>query len=77
MKKPVILTNLQYQKRIFLSWMSTRYNVNHSKIIRKLFVIFGMIAGKVPFSRGNYMTALIFSGNNLPPDIYNKNVGDS
>jgi len=58
-----------YYLEIFLSWMSTRYNVHAIKKVRRLFAMAAIVAGFVPFSRGNYMTALIFPGSDIPPDL--------
>jgi len=51
-----------------LGWMSSRFNGHPKRAVRRLAAGMGWLAGFVPGSRGNYMTALIAPGRDLPPD---------
>jgi SAM-dependent methyltransferase len=51
-----------------LGWMSSRFNGHRVRAVRRCAALAGWLAGFVPGSRGNYMTALIVPGSDLPPD---------
>jgi len=51
-----------------VGWMSARYNAAAAPVVRRAAAIAGWLLGFVPGSRGNYATALITPGRDLPPD---------
>jgi SAM-dependent methyltransferase len=51
-----------------LGWLSSRFNCHPNWAIRRFAAVAGWLLGFVPGSRGNYMTALIAPGRDLPPD---------
>lgn len=51
-----------------LGWMSSRFNGHPNRAVRRFAALAGWLVGFVPGSRGNYMTALIAPGRDLPPD---------
>jgi len=51
-----------------LGWMSSRFNGHPRRAVRRAAALVGWLVGFVPGSRGNYMTALIAPGRDLPPD---------
>jgi SAM-dependent methyltransferase len=51
-----------------LGWMSSRFNGHSNRTVRRIAALAGWLVGFVPGSRGNYMTALIAPGRDLPPD---------
>jgi hypothetical protein len=51
-----------------LGWMSSRFNGHPNRAVRRVAALVGWLVGFVPGSRGNYMTALIVPGRDLPPD---------
>jgi len=51
-----------------LGWLSSRFNGHPKWLIRRCAALAGWLVGFVPGSRGNYMTALIAPGRDLPPD---------
>lgn len=55
--------------KLFLTtcWVSNSKKLANSKF-RKIFFIFGWLIGFFPFSKGNYLNALIVPGSNLPPN---------
>ncbi|MDH3213302.1 MAG: class I SAM-dependent methyltransferase [Myxococcales bacterium] len=57
-----------YALEIHLGWMSSRFNAHPAKPVRRAAALAGWALGFVPGSRGNYMTALIVPGRDLPPD---------
>ena len=57
-----------YQIDVTVGWMSSRFNANVNPLIRKASAVSGWLAGFLPGSRGNYMTALILPGTDLPKD---------
>ncbi len=57
-----------YTLEITLGWMSSRLNAHPLTGVRRLAALAGWGLGFVPGSRGNYMTALILPGRDLPPD---------
>ncbi|NQT92252.1 MAG: class I SAM-dependent methyltransferase [Lentisphaerae bacterium] len=57
-----------YVLDITLGWMSSRYNARQSKLVVKLAAIAGWTLGFTPLSRGNYMTAIITPGSDIPPE---------
>jgi len=46
-------------------WMSNRANTKFKSLI-KIFNFFGWLASFIPFSRGNYLTCVIFEGKDKP-----------
>jgi SAM-dependent methyltransferase len=57
-----------YTLEIHLGWMSSRFNAHPAKAVRRLAALAGWALGLVPGSRGNYMTAMVIPGRDLPPD---------
>jgi SAM-dependent methyltransferase len=57
-----------YSLELTLGWMSSRFNGHRNVAIRRFAAVAGWLTGFVPGSRGNYMTALIVPGRDLPPD---------
>ncbi len=57
-----------YTLEITLGWMSSRLNAHPVAGVRRLAALAGWGLGFVPGSRGNYMTALILPGRDLPAD---------
>jgi len=57
-----------YTLDLTLGWMSSRANGHRNPWIRRAAALCGWLLGWTPGSRGNYMTALITPGTNLPPD---------
>jgi len=51
-----------------LGWLSSRFNAHPKWAVRRFAALAGWLAGFLPGSRGNYMTALIAPGRDLPPD---------
>jgi len=51
-----------------LGWLSSRFNGHPKRAVRRFAALAGWLAGFVPGSSGNYMTALIAPGRDLPPD---------
>jgi SAM-dependent methyltransferase len=51
-----------------LGWLSSRFNGHPKRAVRRFAALAGWLVGCVPGSRGNYMTALIGPGRDLPPD---------
>jgi SAM-dependent methyltransferase len=51
-----------------LGWMSSRFNGHPNPAVRRIAALAGWLFGFLPGSRGNYMTALIVPGRDLPPD---------
>ncbi len=57
-----------YQLDLYLGWMSTRMVLNRGALLKRLLLLAGYAAGFTPGSPGNYMTAFIQPGHDLPPD---------
>jgi SAM-dependent methyltransferase len=57
-----------YSLELTLGWMSSRFNGHPNLAVRRFAAVAGWLTGFVPGSRGNYMTALIVPGRDLPPD---------
>ncbi len=57
-----------YTLELTLGWMSSRFNAHPSPGVRTLAALASWALGFLPGSRGNYMTALILPGRDLPPD---------
>lgn len=57
-----------YTLEITLGWMSSRYNAHRLRAVRRMAGLAGWALGLLPGARGNYMTALIVPGRDLPPD---------
>ncbi len=51
-----------------LGWMSSRFNGHSNRAVRRFAALAGWLVGFMPGSRGNYMTALLVPGRDLPPD---------
>jgi len=51
-----------------LGWMSSRFNGHSNRAVRRFAALAGWLVGFLPGSRGNYMTALLAPGRDLPPD---------
>jgi SAM-dependent methyltransferase len=51
-----------------LGWLSSRFNGHPKWAVRRCAAVAGWLVGFLPGSRGNYMTALIAPGRDLPPD---------
>ncbi len=61
-----------YTLDITSGWMTSRFNAHQSKVVRLLAAIFGYLASYIPASKGNYLSALIICGNDLPPEPVKK-----
>jgi SAM-dependent methyltransferase len=57
-----------YTLEMTLGWMSSRWNAHPSAGVRRAAALLGWGLGFVPGSRGNYLTALVWPGRDLPPD---------
>ncbi len=57
-----------YTLELTQGWMSSRFNAHASAAVRRTAALAGFGLGLVPGSRGNYLTALVLPGNDLPPD---------
>jgi SAM-dependent methyltransferase len=57
-----------YSLELTLGWMSSRFNGHSCVGVRRFAAVAGWLTGFIPGSRGNYMTALIMPGRDLPPD---------
>jgi SAM-dependent methyltransferase len=57
-----------YSLELTLGWMSGRFNGHRNVAVRRFAAVAGWLTGFIPGSRGNYMTALIVPGRDLPPD---------
>jgi SAM-dependent methyltransferase len=57
-----------YSLELTLGWLSSRFNGHRRRAVRRLAAVTGWLIGFVPGSPGNYMTALIVPGSDLPPD---------
>jgi SAM-dependent methyltransferase len=57
-----------YALEITLGWLSSRYNAHPLRAVRRLAALAGWALSFLPESRGNYMTALIIPGRDLPPE---------
>ena len=57
-----------YSVDLTLGWMTSRLNANPSALIRRMTAVIGCLCSFLPGSRGNYMTALIVAGSDVPPD---------
>jgi len=57
-----------YSIEMTVGWLSARYNCHPSPVLRRISALAGWLLGFVPGSRGNYVTALIVPGSDLPPD---------
>jgi SAM-dependent methyltransferase len=57
-----------YSLELTLGWMSSRFNGHRNVGVRRFAALAGWLAGFIPGSRGNYMTALIVPGSDLPSD---------
>jgi SAM-dependent methyltransferase len=57
-----------YRLEIHLGWMSSRFNAHPVRAVRRAAALAGWALGFAPGSRGNYMTALLLPGRDLPPD---------
>ena len=58
-----------YKLDVTLGWMSSKFNAHPSKIIRILAAITGFLSSYLPGSKGNYLSAMIVIGNDLPQEI--------
>lgn len=57
-----------YRLEIRLGWLSSRFMCNSPDSLRGVFCVAGWIAGRLPGARGNYMTAIVIPGAQLPCD---------
>lgn len=57
-----------YHLEMRFGWISSRYHLHVNRFARQALCIAGWLSGCMPGSRGNYMTAIILPGKNLPPD---------
>lgn len=60
-----------YRLELRMGWLSSRYLCNASNVMRRLWSLAGWMAGCLPGSRGNYMTAIMIPGELLPADPVN------
>jgi hypothetical protein len=57
-----------YSVDLTLGWMTSKLNANPLALTRRMAAVIGWLCSFLPGSRGNYMTALIGVGSNVPPD---------
>ncbi|MDN5869244.1 MAG: class I SAM-dependent methyltransferase [Nitrococcus sp.] len=57
-----------YSLNLTLGWMSVRVNAHKLKAVRVLSAYSGWVASFIPGSRGNYMSAFITAGSDIPRD---------
>jgi len=57
-----------YQLDITLGWLSGRFSLHRSKLIRYLSAVCGWGIGFIPGCYGNYLEALILPGSDIPVD---------
>jgi len=57
-----------YTLELTQGWMSSRFNAHPSATVRRAAALAGFGLGFAPGSRGNYLTALVLPGSDLPPD---------
>ncbi|HEY5658042.1 MAG TPA: class I SAM-dependent methyltransferase [Myxococcota bacterium] len=57
-----------YELELTVGWLSTRAQVRRPRWIRRLAALGGHLASWTPGARGNFATALIAPGRDLPPD---------
>ena len=57
-----------YKIDITVGWMTSKWNGNRNTIVRILTTLVGRFLSFIPGSRGNYMSALITTGNDIPDD---------
>lgn len=57
-----------YSLELTLGWLSTRMVLRRGPLLRRLLLLAGWLLSFVPGSPGNYMTAFIQPGTDLPPD---------
>lgn len=60
--------NSGYSLNVVCGWMSSSLNANKIKAIRFFSAIAGWMAGFTPGSKGNYLSAMIIAGQDIPPD---------
>lgn len=58
-----------YVLDLYLGWLSIRYGSKMSGLAKKVSIFLGWLAGFIPDSNGNYMTAVIYPGKDIPPEI--------
>ncbi len=58
-----------YRLDLTFCWLTTRYK-NDSFVIKYLLGFIGWFLGFIPYNRGNYMTALILLGSDIPQDPF-------
>lgn len=57
-----------YKLDVTLGWMTSKFNAHPSKFVRVLASIAGYFISYVPGSKGNYLSAMIVIGNDMPPE---------
>lgn len=57
-----------YRLDVTIGWMSSKFNANGKAWLRRSAALAGWLASLLPGSRGNYMTALIIAGRDMPGD---------
>lgn len=57
-----------YRLELTLGWLSTRMVLRRGPFLRRLLLLAGWLVSFIPGSPGNYMTAFIQPGTDLPPD---------
>ena len=57
-----------YRLELRMGWLSSRYLCDTSNFSRRLWSFAGWTAGRLPGSRGNFMTAIVIPGKRLPVD---------
>jgi SAM-dependent methyltransferase len=57
-----------YELDLTVGWLSTRAQVRRPGWVRRLAALGGHLASWIPGARGNFATALIVPGRDLPPD---------
>ena len=57
-----------YRLEVTLGWLSTRMVLRRGPFLRRILLLAGWLMSFIPGSPGNYMTAIIQPGADLPPD---------
>ena len=57
-----------YKLDVTMGWMTSKFNAHPSTFVRTLATIAGYLISYVPGSKGNYLSAMIATGNDIPPE---------
>jgi len=61
--------NSNYHLEIYLGWLTSKLFGHPSSLVRFITCSASIVAGLIPGSHGNYMTAIIQPGGNIPPKV--------